>query len=69
MALIAHAEFRAHVVGRNFLVWRKLMFSPLVGNLVDPLIFPLGLGYGLGAFLPKIQGVPHLNFLAAGMLC
>jgi len=66
----AHAEFRAlHVVGRNFLVWRKLMFSSLVGNLVDPLIFLLGLGYGLGAFLPKIQGVPYLNFLAAGMLC
>jgi lipooligosaccharide transport system permease protein len=66
----AHHEFRAlHVVGRNFLVWRKLMFSSLVGNLVDPLIFLLGLGYGLGAFLPQIQGVPYLHFLAAGMLC
>ena len=66
----AHSEFRPlHVVARNFLVWRKLMFSSLVGNLVDPLIFLLGLGYGLGAFLPKIQGVPYLNFLAAGMLC
>lgn len=66
----AHAEFRAlHVVRRNFLVWRKLMFSSLVGNLVDPLIFLVGLGYGLGRFLPQIQGVPYLNFLAAGMLC
>ena len=66
----AHAEFRPlHVVARNFLVWRKLMFSSMVGNLVDPLIFLLGLGYGLGAFLPPIQGVPYLNFLAAGMLC
>lgn len=66
----AHAEFRAlHVVRRNFLVWRKLMFSSLVGNLVDPLIFLVGLGYGLGRFLPAIQGVPYLNFLAAGMLC
>jgi lipooligosaccharide transport system permease protein len=62
--------FRAlHVVRRNFLVWRKLMFSSLVGNLVDPLIFLVGLGYGLGKFLPQIQGIPYVNFLAGGMLC
>jgi lipooligosaccharide transport system permease protein len=67
------AERRAfrplHVVRRNFLVWRKLMFSSLVGNLVDPLIFLVGLGYGLGRFLPQIQGIPYVNFLAGGMLC
>ncbi len=62
--------FRAlYVVRRNFLVWRKLMFSSLVGNLVDPLIFLVGLGYGLGKFLPQIQGIPYVNFLAGGMLC
>lgn len=66
----AQARFRPlQVIGRNFLVWRKLMFSSLVGNLVDPLIFLVGLGYGLGAFLPALDGVPYLNFLAAGMLC
>jgi lipooligosaccharide transport system permease protein len=58
-----------HVVRRNFLVWRKLMFSSLIGNLVDPLIYLLGLGYGLGAFLPDIGGLPYLSFLAGGMLC
>ncbi|MFO1425445.1 MAG: ABC transporter permease [Steroidobacteraceae bacterium] len=58
-----------HIVRRNFLVWRKLMFSSLIGNLVDPLIYLVGLGYGLGAFLPQIQGMPYLNFLAGGMIC
>jgi len=28
----------------------------------------LALGYGLGAFLPSIAGMPYINFLAGGML-
>ena len=33
---------------RNFLVWRKLAVPSMLGNLGDPLIYMLGLGYGLG---------------------
>ena len=58
-----------HVVGRNFLVWRKLMFASLVGNLADPVIYLVGLGFGLGAFMPPIAGMPYISFLAAGMIC
>ena len=32
---------------RNFLVWRKLALPSILGNLADPLIYMLGLGYGL----------------------
>ena len=38
---------------RNFLVWRKLAIPSMLGNLADPLIYMLGLGYGLGALLPR----------------
>ena len=41
---------------RNFLVWRKLAIPSILGNLADPLIYMLGLGYGLGSLLPP-QGV------------
>lgn len=58
-----------HIVRRNFLVWRKLLVPSLIGNLADPLIWLLGFGLGFGAFLPKIEGVPYLAFLAAGMIC
>lgn len=58
-----------HIVHRNFLVWRKLMWPSLVGNLADPLIYLVGLGYGLGAFVPEMAGMPYLHFLAAGMIC
>lgn len=58
-----------HVVRRNYLVWRKLLVPSLLGNLADPLIWLLGFGIGFGALLPRIDGVPYLAFLAAGMIC
>jgi len=51
---------------RNFLVWRKLAIPSMLGNLADPMLYMLGLGYGLGALLPDVAGVPYLTFLAAG---
>ncbi|HZE11668.1 MAG TPA: ABC transporter permease [Burkholderiales bacterium] len=54
---------------RNLLVWRKLAVPSLLGNLADPLIYVLGLGYGLGSMLPQVGGVPYIAFLAAGMVC
>lgn len=53
---------------RNFMVWRKLAGPSILGNLADPLLYMLGLGYGLGQFLGQVQGVPYLTFLAAGTL-
>lgn len=53
---------------RNFLVWRKLAVPSLLGNLADPLLYLLGLGFGLGQFLGAIDGVPYLTFLAAGTI-
>ncbi len=54
---------------RNFKVWRKLAAPSLLGNLADPMFYMLGLGYGLGGLLHDVNGVPYLNFLAAGTLC
>lgn len=54
---------------RNFLVWQKLALPSVLGNLADPMIYMLGLGYGLGRMLPSVDGQPYINFLAAGMIC
>jgi len=54
---------------RNFLVWRKLALTSILGNLADPMIYLFGLGYGLGGLLPQVHGVPYIAFLAAGTLC
>jgi lipooligosaccharide transport system permease protein len=54
---------------RNFLVWRKLAIPSMLGNLADPMFYMLGLGFGLGALLPSVEGIPYITFLAAGTVC
>jgi len=54
---------------RNFLVWRKLAIPSVLGNLADPMIYMLGLGYGLGRLLPEVGGVSYISFIAAGTVC
>lgn len=54
---------------RNLLVWRKLLAASVLGNLADPLIMLFGLGWGLGALLPSLQGMSYMAFFAAGSLC
>ncbi|MGH8641218.1 MAG: ABC transporter permease [Burkholderiales bacterium] len=58
-----------HVWRRNSLVWRKLAVPSMLGNLADPMLYMLGLGYGLGAMLTDVGGMPYIAFLAAGTVC
>ncbi len=54
---------------RHWLVWKKVAASSIMGHLADPVIYMLGLGYGLGRLLPTIGGMPYMAFLAAGTVC
>ena len=66
----ANDPFRfLHVVHRNYLVWRQLLGSALVGHLADPLLWLVGLGFGIGSLLPTVGGLTYLEFLGSGMLC
>ena len=58
-----------HVWRRNSLVWRKLAIPSMLGNLADPMLYMLGLGYGLGALMAEVDGRPYIVFLAAGTVC
>ena len=58
-----------HVWRRNLLVWRKLAIPSVLGNLADPLLYMVGLGYGLGSMLPQMQGSSYVAFLAGGVVC
>jgi len=58
-----------HVWRRNQLVWRKLAIPSVLGNLADPMIYMLGLGYGLGAMLTDVGGMSYIAFLASGIVC
>ncbi len=53
---------------RNVLVWRKLIIPALLMNFGEPLLYLLGLGFGLGAFVGEMAGMPYLAFLASGIV-
>jgi lipooligosaccharide transport system permease protein len=54
---------------RNALVWRKLAIPALLGNIGEPLLYLVALGFGLGALVGNIQGSDYLTFLASGFIC
>ena len=54
---------------RNYLVWKKMAGPSILGHLADPVIYMLGLGYGLGGMLPQIGGMSYIAFLSAGTVC
>ncbi len=54
---------------RNYMVWKKMAGPSILGHLADPVIYMLGLGYGLGGMLPQIGGLSYIAFLSAGTVC
>ena len=54
---------------RNLLVWRKLAIASMLGNVADPLLYMLALGYGIGAFIPEVGGMKYIAFFGTGMVC
>lgn len=65
-ALPSNSHHWLAVWQRNFRVWRKLALASMIGNLADPLIYLIGLGFGLGLMVGKVDGTPYIAFLAAG---
>lgn len=54
---------------RNWKVWQKLFVPSLLANFAEPIMILVGLGYGLGFFIGKVQDMPYIVFLTAGTLC
>ena len=54
------------VLLRNWLVWKKLAGASVLGNIAEPLITLVAFGYGLGALIGSVGGLPYIEFLASG---
>ena len=54
---------------RNLLVWRKLAIASVLGNIADPLLYMLALGYGLGSMVGEVAGMSYVVFIGTGMVC
>lgn len=53
---------------RNRDTYRKFALSSLAGNLGEPLLYLLALGYGLGSYIGQVQGQSYLQYIAPGLL-
>ena len=70
--LVAFPELSARFVPvwrRNMLVWRKLALASVLGNIADPLLYMVALGYGLGSMVGEVGGMPYVAFIGTGMVC
>ena len=54
---------------RNLLVWRKLAVASVLGNIADPLLYMLALGYGIGSLVGEVGGMSYIAFIGTGMVC
>jgi lipooligosaccharide transport system permease protein len=54
---------------RNLLVWKKLAIASILGNIADPLLYMLALGYGIGSLVGEVGGMSYVAFIGTGMVC
>jgi len=54
---------------RNLLVWKKLAIASVLGNIADPLLYMLALGYGIGSLIGEVGGMSYIAFIGTGMVC
>jgi lipooligosaccharide transport system permease protein len=56
------------VFWRNFLAWQKYAVSSVAINIIDPFIYFLAIGLGLGAYVTLTGHGTLMQFIAPGML-
>ena len=53
---------------RNFDVFLKTIASNFLPSLLEPILYLVALGLGLGVFIQSIEGVPYVNFIAPALV-
>jgi lipooligosaccharide transport system permease protein len=53
---------------RHFTVYTKLYLSSIALNFVEPVLYLVALGFGLGGYIQQVQGKPYINFIAPGII-
>ena len=53
---------------RNYTVFTKLYQSSIALNFIEPMLYLLGMGMGLGGFVEPIHGMSYVQFIAPGIV-
>jgi len=54
---------------RDARVWTTFYKASIIGNLGEPLLYLLAMGWGLGRLVGTVDGIPYIEFLAPGLVC
>lgn len=54
---------------RDAKVWATFYKASLIGDLGEPLLYLVAMGWGLGKLVGTVDGVPFIEFLAPGLVC
>jgi lipooligosaccharide transport system permease protein len=54
---------------RNLMVWRKLAIASVLANIADPMLYMLAIGFGIGSYIPEMNGMKYIAFIGTGMVC
>jgi len=57
-----------HVWQRDATVYKRTWKLNILPNFFEPLLYLLGMGLGLGAYITEMQGIPYIEFIAPGLL-
>ena len=66
--LVPVPRFAGAVWLRNARVFSKLWRGALLPTFLDPFLYLLALGFGLGTYIASINGIPYKEFIAPGLI-
>ncbi|MBP2634588.1 MAG: yadH [Firmicutes bacterium] len=56
------------IFARHMAVFRKIWFTNIMFNFIEPLLYLTAMGYGLGTFVQDMEGMTYLQYIAPGMV-
>lgn len=68
IAVAASMRGAGRVWLRDWAVWRHVARWLLVPSLVDPIVFLVAMGLGVGSYVASVEGVSYIEFIAPGLL-
>jgi hypothetical protein len=63
-----HPKLAVRAWQREVTLYKRIWPSTILSTLLDPVMYLLALGFGLGAYVGSIQGRPYLEFIAPGLV-
>ncbi len=53
---------------RNYMVWLKYYKPGIIGDILEPLLYLAALGFGIGKFIHRIDGISYVKYIVPGII-